>query len=285
MRQIISTTKAGSGHWVGDGFPVRSLFSHMGGGDSHDPFLMLDYAGPQYFEPAKKPRGVDAHPHKGFETVTIVYQGEVEHGDSTGEGGVIREGDVQWMTAGDGILHKEFHSRAFTARGGTLEMVQLWVNLPARHKSAKPGYQAITDAQIPVVDLPDSAGRLRVIAGDHDGTEGPARTFTPIEVWDLRLNAGKQVELTPPEGQNVTVVLLEGTATLNGAESLNGAAVARLDDKGSFTVDASTDVKLLVLAGAPIKEPIAPYGPFVMNTAAEIHEAIAEFQAGKFGAL
>jgi len=285
MRHVISTAKAPSAHWVGDGFPVRSLFSHIGDADSHDPFLMLDYAGPQRFEPAKRPRGVDVHPHKGFETVTIVYQGEVEHGDSTGRGGVIREGDVQWMTAADGILHKEFHSRDFTARGGTLEMVQLWVNLPARDKSAEPGYQGITDAEIPTVDLADGAGRLRVIAGAFEGRQGPARTFTPMEVWDLRLNAGKQVDLAPPDDQNVTVVVLDGTVTINAGPSLTGAAVARLDGSGAFSVEAEYDAKLLILSGTPIGEPIAAYGPFVMNTEAEIHRAIAEFRAGKFGSL
>lgn len=285
MRQIISTTKAPSAHWVGDGFPVRSLFSHMGGEGNHDPFLMLDYAGPQHFEPAKRPRGVDVHPHKGFETVTIVYQGEVEHGDSTGRGGVIREGDVQWMTAADGILHKEFHSRDFTARGGTLEMVQLWVNLPARDKSAEPGYQGITDAQIPAVELADGGGRLRVIAGTFQGKDGPARSFTPMEVWDLRMNAGKQVELAPPDGQNVTVVVLGGTVTINGGDPLTGAGVARLDGSGAFSVQAGSDAKLLILSGTPINEPIAAYGPFVMNTEAEIHRAIAEFRSGKFGSL
>ncbi|WP_026758883.1 pirin family protein [Sediminimonas qiaohouensis] len=285
MRHVISTTKAPSTHWVGDGFPVRSLFSHMGGEDSHDPFLMLDYAGPQHFEPAKRPRGVDVHPHKGFETVTIVYKGEVEHGDSTGRGGVIREGDVQWMTAADGILHKEFHSRDFTARGGTLEMVQLWVNLSGRDKSAEPGYQGITDAQIPAVELADGAGRLRVIAGTFQGKDGPAHTFTPMEVWDLRLNAGKQVDLAPPDGQNVTVVVLGGTVTINGGYPVTGAALARLDGSGAFSVEAERDAKLLILSGAPIGEPIAAYGPFVMNTEAELHRAIAEFRSGKFGSL
>jgi len=285
MRHISSITKGGSGHWVGDGFPVRSLFSHMGGADSHDPFLMLDYAGPHHFDPAPKSRGVDVHPHKGFETVTIVYQGEVEHGDSTGKGGVIREGDVQWMTAGEGILHKEFHSRDFTARGGPFEMVQLWVNLPARHKSAAPGYQGIADAEIPALDLSDGAGRLRVIAGAFDGHVGPARTFTPMEVWDLRLNAGKHTDLTPPVGQNVTLVVLGGSVSINRAAPVTGPAVARLEGEGAFSVTAETRAKLLVLSGEPINEPVAAYGPFLMNSEAEINQAIAEFRSGKFGTL
>lgn len=286
MRKIISKSTAPSGHWVGDGFPVRSLFSHMSGSNDNTPFLMLDYAGPLGFEPTTKPRGVGVHPHKGFETVTIVYQGEVEHGDSTGRGGVIREGDVQWMTAANGILHKEFHSEDFTRKGGTLEMVQLWVNLPAADKSAEPGYQAITDAEIPSVDLPDGAGRVRVIAGSFDGTDGPARTFTPIDVWDTRLNAGKSATFSPEDGHNVIVVVLEGKVTLNGDTRLEGAAQARLSrDGGSFTVAAETDAKLLILAGAPIDEPVAAYGPFVMNTETEIRQAINDFNAGRFGRL
>ena len=285
MRQVLSTSKTGPRHWVGDGFPVRSLFSHMGENNSHDPFLMLDYAGPHRFDPADRPRGVDVHPHKGFETVTIVYQGEVEHGDSTGRGGVIREGDVQWMTAADGILHKEFHSQEFTRKGGTLEMVQLWVNLSAKDKSATPGYQSITDAQIPSVALADDAGRLRVIAGSYNSRTGPARTFTPIEVWDLRLNAEKGISLTPPTGQNVTVIVLDGEVTINGSTSLAGPATARLGNEGGIRIDAATSAKLLILSGEPIGEPVAAYGPFVMNTQAEIHQAIAEFQSGKFGTL
>jgi hypothetical protein len=225
------------------------------------------------------------HPHKGFETVTIVYQGEVEHGDSTGKGGVIREGDVQWMTAGDGILHKEFHSHDFTARGGPFEMVQLWVNLPASDKSAPPGYQAIMDGQIPAVDLDDGAGRLRVIAGSFDGHAGPARTFTPMEVWDLRLNAGKRADLAPPDGQDVSVVVLGGSVAINGGAPVTGPAVARLRGEGTVSVAAGTEAKLLILSGAPINEPIAAYGPFVMNTEAEIHQAIADFRAGAFGSL
>lgn len=286
MRNIIETTTAPRGHWVGDGFPVRSLFSHMSGQSGTTPFLMLDYGGPHHFEPAARPRGVDVHPHKGFETVTIVYEGEVEHGDSTGRGGVIGRGDVQWMTAGDGILHKEFHSHDFTAKGGVFEMAQLWVNLPARDKSAAPGYQSITDAQIPAVDLPDGAGRVRVIAGSYGDAKGPAQTFTPMDVLDLRLNAGAVTTLTPPEGWNVVVVTLSGDVTVNTQAKLSGPATARLSrDGGNVVIEAATDARLLILAGEPIDEPIAAYGPFVMNSEAEIRQAITDFNAGKFGRL
>ncbi|AHD02534.1 pirin family protein [Leisingera methylohalidivorans] len=286
MRKILSTTIAPSGHWVGDGFPVRSLFSHMSGDNENTPFLMLDYGGPYEFGPASKPRGVDVHPHKGFETVTIVYEGEVEHGDSTGRGGVIRKGDVQWMTAGSGILHKEFHSHDFTAKGGTFEMVQLWVNLPAKHKSADPGYQGITDAQIPAIDLAEGAGRVRVIAGQYDGVKGPTNTFTPLDVWDLRLNAGKTVTLDPVEGYNVIVVALSGDVTVNAEAQLSGPATARLSrEGGKVEIAAASDAKLLILAGEPIDEPVAAYGPFVMNTEGEIRKAIEEFNSGRFGQL
>lgn len=286
MRKIVDTTTAPRGHWVGDGFPVRSLFSHMSGRSETTPFLMLDYGGPHHFEPATRPRGVDVHPHKGFETVTIVYEGEVEHGDSTGRGGVIGRGDVQWMTAGDGILHKEFHSHDYTARGGMFEMVQLWVNLRGQDKSAAPGYQSITDAQIPAVDLPDGAGRVRVIAGSYGDAKGPASTFTPMDVLDLRLNAGATTTLTPPEGWNVLVVALSGDVTVNAEAKLTGPAVARLSrEGGGVVIEAASDAKLLFLAGEPIDEPIAAYGPFVMNTEGEIRQAIQDFNAGKFGRL
>ena len=218
--------------------------------------------------------------------MTIVYEGEVEHGDSTGRGGVIREGDVQWMTAGEGILHKEFHSHDFTARGGRFEMVQLWVNLAARDKSAAPGYQGIEAAHIPAVELPEGAGRLRVIAGEFDGAKGPARTFTPMDVWDLRVNAGKTVTLTPPEGYNTIVVVLSGEVVLNAETRLSGPSSARLSrEGGAVVIEAASDAKLLVLAGEPIDEPVAAYGPFVMNSEAEIRQAITDFQSGRFGRL
>ncbi|MDO5641438.1 MAG: pirin family protein [Paracoccus sp. (in: a-proteobacteria)] len=286
MRDILEITPAPPGHWVGDGFPVRSLFSHMSGDNGTTPFLMLDYAGPHEFAPSGHNRGIGAHPHKGFETVTIVYQGEVEHSDSTGQGGVIGPGDVQWMTAGSGILHKEFHSPAFSRRGGAFEMVQLWVNLPAKDKSAQPGYQAIRAADIPALDLPGHAGHLRVIAGSHQGVQGPARSFTPMDVLDLALKAGATTSLTPPEGHNAIIVTLSGAVVVNGAARLDGPASARLSREGGEVVlSAESDAKLLLLFGAPIDEPIAARGPFVMNTPEEIRQAMRDFGAGKFGRL
>jgi redox-sensitive bicupin YhaK (pirin superfamily) len=282
MKRILGLYDAPRPHWVGDGFPVRSIFSHASHGAHLSPFLLLDYAGPAQFAPAARPRGVGEHPHRGFETVTIVYQGEVEHRDSSGGGGTIGPGDVQWMTAAAGILHDEFHSREFTRTGGTLEMVQLWVNLPAKDKSAAPGYQSIRNADIPSVALPHEAGSLRVIAGEYAGKRGPAKTFTPLDVWDLRLGAGKSVQLAAVEGRTLALVVLHGTVLVNDTEIAREAQMVLLDRAGTdFTLEANNDAKLLVLSGQPIDEPVVAYGPFVMNTEAEIRQAIDDFNQGR----
>jgi quercetin 2,3-dioxygenase len=284
MRKILGVYSAPRGHWVGDGFPVRSLFSHASHGEHVSPFLLLDYAGPAAFTPTDTPRGVGTHPHRGFETVTIVYKGEVEHRDSTGKGGVIGPGDVQWMTAAGGILHKEFHSEAFTRKGGPLEMVQLWVNLPAKDKNTAPGYQTLLDRDIPSAALPNGAGALRVIAGTYDGKRGPARTFTPIDVWDVRLNQGGIASFTLPEGHTVAVAVLKGTVQVNGDAVAREAQLVLLDRKGGeIALEANGDTSLLILSGEPIDEPVVMHGPFVMNTADEIRQAMADFQNGKFG--
>lgn len=286
MRKVLGVFSGPRPHWVGDGFPVRSLFSHASHGQHVSPFLLLDYAGPAAFEPAERPRGVGVHPHRGFETVTIVYQGEVEHRDSTGNGGLIGPGDVQWMTAASGILHEEFHSRAFTKTGGTLEMVQLWVNLPAKAKNADPGYQTLLDADIPAVDLPDGAGRLRVIAGAFEGRKGPAKTFTPIDIYDVKLNRNGVVTLNPQAGHTVIVVVLKGTVLVNDAEVAREAQFALIDrDGGKVTIEANNEAAVLVLSGEPIDEPVVMHGPFVMNTTEEIRQAMADFQSGRFGAI
>ena len=286
MRKVLGIYSAPRPHWVGDGFPVRSLFSHDSHGAHVSPFLLLDYAGPADFAPAGKPRGVGVHPHRGFETVTIVYQGEVEHRDSTGKGGVIGPGDVQWMTAAGGILHEEFHSQAFTRKGGTLEMVQLWVNLPAKSKNVDAGYQTLLDRDIPAVELPNGAGTLRVIAGDYEGSRGPAHTFTPIDLWDVRLRQGGTASLTLPEGRTVAVVVLKGTVQVNGDAIAREAQLVLLDrNGGEITVEANGDASLLVLSGEAIDEPVVMQGPFVMNTQAEIRQAMADFQSGRFGTI
>jgi redox-sensitive bicupin YhaK (pirin superfamily) len=286
MRKILGVYSAPRGHWVGDGFPVRSLFSHASHGEHVSPFLLLDYAGPADFTPTDKPRGVGTHPHRGFETVTIVYQGEVEHRDSTGQGGVIGPGDVQWMTAAGGILHKEFHSEAFTRKGGPLEMVQLWVNLPAKDKNAEPGYQTLLNRDIPSVTLPNGAGTLRVIAGAYDGKRGPAHTFTPMDVWDVRLKQGSTASFTLPEGRTVAVVVLKGSLQVNGDTSAHEAQFVLLDrNGGEIKLEASSDASFLILSGEPIDEPVVMHGPFVMNTTDEIRQAMVDFQSGKFGAI
>ncbi|MCI1728946.1 MAG: pirin family protein [Chiayiivirga sp.] len=284
MKKIVAVHSAPRPHWVGDGFPVRSLFFYGNQAAAVSPFLLLDYAGPAQFEPATRKRGVGVHPHRGFETVTIVYQGEVDHRDSTGAGGHIGPGDVQWMTAGGGVLHEEFHSEAFTRNGGTLEMVQLWVNLPARDKMTSPAYQTLLDAQIPSVPLANDAGRVRVIAGDFDGHRGPARTFTPVDVWDVRLNRGAQTSLTVPEGHTSAMVVLHGTVQVNGSSVVREAQWVQFERSGGeIVLEANTDATLLLLSGEPIAEPVVGYGPFVMNTQAEIVQAMNDFNGGKFG--
>ena len=286
-KKILNVTSAPGRHWVGNGFPVHGMFGYSGPGVAErSPFLMLDYAAPFEFQPTRERRGVGQHPHRGFETVTIVYEGEVEHRDSTGNGGIIGKGDVQWMTAAGGILHEEFHSPGYAERWGPFEMVQLWVNLPRKDKMAAAGYQGITDAQIPAVALPTDAGTLRVIAGDYDGHRGPARTFSPINVWDVRLAAGKTIALPQPEGWTTLVVVLAGTVELNGETVLRPAQMATLSTAGTgVTIETSGDAKVLVLAGEPIDEPVVGYGPFVMNSEQEIRQAINDFNAGRFGAI
>ncbi|MEP7183870.1 MAG: pirin family protein, partial [Betaproteobacteria bacterium] len=267
MKKVLGVYCAPRQHWVGDGFPVRTLFTYDSHGRHLSPFLMLDYAGPMQFDPASRPRGVGEHPHRGFETVTIVYQGEVDHRDSTGAGGHIGPGDVQWMTAASGILHDEFHSEAFTRNGGTLEMMQLWVNLPAKDKKADPGYQTLQDKDIPSVPLADGAGRVRVIAGEFDGHRGPARTFTPMDVWDVRLNRDATTQFTLPEGRTLALVVLRGTVQVNGHAVAREAQMVVLDTAGTeVVIETNTDATLLLLGGEPIDEPIVGYGPFVMNT-------------------
>jgi redox-sensitive bicupin YhaK (pirin superfamily) len=286
MKTMRGVYSAPHQHWVGDGFPVRSLFSYNSHGAHLSPFLLLDYAGPAQFAPANKPRGVGEHPHRGFETVTIVYQGEVEHRDSTGAGGKIGPGDVQWMTAASGILHDEFHSRAFTERGGTLEMVQLWINLPARDKMAKPGYQTLLNADIPDVALADGAGRVRVIAGEFNGHRGPARTFTPMDVWDVRLKQGAQTRFDIAAGRTLALVVLHGAVLVNGDAAVRPGQFAQLSRDGQgVQVDAQEDSTVLLLSGEPIDEPIVGHGPFVMNTRDEIAQAIADFNSGRFGQI
>lgn len=286
MKNVTGVYTAPRQHWVGNGFPVRSMFSYQTHGESLSPFLLLDYAGPHTFQADGTKRGVGEHPHRGFETVTIVYSGEVEHRDSTGRGGVIGPGDVQWMTAGAGILHEEFHSSAFAHKGGELKMMQLWVNLPAKDKMATPGYQSITKADIPVVTLPDNSGSLRVIAGHYDDVSGPAHTFSPLNVWDIALNQGSHITLSQPEGWSTALVVLEGHVTVNGTAHAGEAQLVVMSQEGeTLHLEAGSDAKVLLMAGAPLNETIVGYGPFVMNSKTEINEAIRDFNSGLFGQI
>jgi quercetin 2,3-dioxygenase len=285
-KAVLGVYPSPKGHWVGDGFPVRSLFSYDNLGKHLSPFLLLDYAGPAQFSPAARPRGVGEHPHRGFETVTIVYQGEVAHRDSVGNSGLIGPGDVQWMTAASGILHEEFHSPAFTRDGGALEMAQLWVNLPAEHKMTAPQYQTLLDANIPRVDLAAGAGSVRVIAGHYQGRGGPAGTFSPLNVWDVRLQAGHTTSLSVPEGHTAAVAVLRGSVMVNGSRRVVDAELLVLDRAGDeVNIEAHANSTLLFLSGVPIPEPIVGYGPFVMNSREEIETAMRDFQSGKFGRM
>jgi quercetin 2,3-dioxygenase len=286
IKKLGSIYRSGDRHWVGDGFPVRTLFAYHGLEAAISPFLLLDYGGPAEFPPTTKRLGVGEHPHRGFETVTIVYDGEVEHRDSTGGGGRIGSGDVQWMTAGAGIVHEEFHGSNFARHGGKFEVVQLWINLPAKHKMAPPRYQTIEKDQIPVVLLANGTGSIRVIAGEYSGTVGPAHTFTPIDVWDLRLTSRESLDFSVPDGYNTVLVVLKGSVTVNGSELIQAAEVGLFERTGqTISLEAADNTTALLLSGETIDEPIVGYGPFVMNTTEEIHQAIADYQSGKMGSL
>jgi len=283
-KELTGVFEKGSTHWVGDGFHVRNLFPSNGLEDEVSPFLMLDYAGPTVFKPGA-PRGVGEHPHRGFETVTLAYQGSIAHRDSGGHAGVIHPGDVQWMTAASGVVHEEKQEQEFARQGGTLEMVQLWVNLPSAFKMSPPRYQSLTKERIPVVEL--EGATLRIVAGEYKGTRGPANTFTPVNLFDVRLQAGGRVELELPDGFNTAVVLLNGEVLVNGQHPLAGEAkIATFDPKGTEVVlEAKQASTLLVLNGEPIREPVASYGPFVMNTQSELRQAVEDYRAGRMGHL
>ncbi len=284
MKKILRVIQNVPQHWVGDGFPVRSLFSYSGGNE-FDPFLLLDYAGPHDFPPTTGKRGVDVHPHKGFETVTILYQGELAHRDSSGGNGRLGPGDVQWMTAGSGIVHEEFHSEKFSKQGGRLEMIQLWVNLRSKDKSTAPKYQDLRDDQFPRTKLDGGAGTVRVIAGEFADARGTANTFSPINVWDLKLNADADVELKVPASHTTVLVAQSGRLTVNGS-SMNAVELALFEREGDcIQIQTATDARVLILTGEPLGEPVVGQGPFVMNTRDEIHKAIQDYQTGKMGQL
>lgn len=271
---------------VGDGFRVYNYFPH-GGFEAKQisPFLLLDFNAEYHFSSTEKPRGVGAHPHKGFETVTIAYKGSVAHEDSTGNKGVIRPGDVQWMTAGAGILHKEFHEQEYARSGGPFEMVQLWVNLPKKDKSTPPKYQALTASQMDKIPLANNSGEVRVIAGEFNEVKGPAETFTPINLFNIHLKKEGTLSFDIPETHNAGMLVVNGQAVVNGQTTDEHSFLLFSHEGTGIDIKADKDSVLLFLSGEPINEPVAQYGPFVMNTQKELYEAIEEYQAGKFGVL
>jgi redox-sensitive bicupin YhaK (pirin superfamily) len=278
MKIVLRIHRQPEGHWVGDGFPVHTVLDYQRHPEL-SPFLLLDHAGPAHFAPAEKPRGVGWHPHRGFETVTLVLEGEVDHEDTAGNGGRIGEGEVQWMTAGAGLLHKEMHSLEFTRRGGKFHALQLWVNLPAKSKMAAPGYQTLTASSIPAVD------GVRVIAGEYRGAKGPARTFTTVNLFDVRLRAGQKLSLDLRDGFSAGLYVVSGQIEVNGQAATETELVV-LDREGSdVELTATTDAIVFVMNGAPIDEPVVGYGPFVMNTTREIQQAYADFHAGRLGKI
>ena len=291
MKKIIGVYRNQNMHWVGDGFPVKNLFSYDRLGQAISPFLLLDYAAPYHFNPTTAQHGVGSHPHRGFETVTIAYQGEVSHKDSTGGGGQIKTGDVQWMTAGAGLMHEEFHSEQFAKSGGLFEMVQLWVNLPAADKMTAPKYQAIEAQEIPVIELENGAGHIRVIAGRYQADQleyrGPAATFSSVNVWDGELKAEHVHHIHVPVDHNTLLVVLSGEMLVNGMQKVQDSAIVLFaqDDEADIQLEALQDSKFLLLTGHPLNEPIQGYGPFVMNTKDEIIQAFNDLNSGKFGEI
>ncbi len=287
FRNILSVYCPPAMHWVGNGFPVKSLFSYNQFDPKQiSPFLLLDYAGPAEFTASNEKRGVGQHPHKGFETVTIVYDGELAHKDSTGSGGTISKGDVQWMTAGSGIIHEEFHSEAFTQQGGTLEMIQLWVNLPAKFKTEAAKYQSILSQDITTVPLANKAGTVAVIAGSYEKAKGPASTYTDINVWNVSLNPQSHTVFDVPDGHNALIVIRRGSVSINQTEKASAAELVIFGQQGkSIAIASDEGAELVVLTGEPIDEPVVGHGPFVMNSMAEIQHAAYEFHTGRFGKI
>nr|WP_315422835.1 pirin family protein [uncultured Pedobacter sp.] len=285
QKQIEKVLKAPAPHMVGDGFRVHNFFP-SGYQIDMSPFFLMDYGSKIEFSARKEPRGVGVHPHRGFETVTIAYHGSVAHHDSSGNSGVIYPGDVQWMTAASGILHKEYHEEQYSLNGGPFQMVQLWVNLPAKDKMGKPGYQAIKQADMAHFDLPADGGKVEIIAGNYKGIKGNANTFSPIEVYNARLKKGGEVTFNFPENFNTGFMVIEGSIKINASETAIADNFVHFSNQGTeINIEALENSVILVLSGEPINEPVAQYGPFLMNTEAEIHQAIEDYNQGRFGYL
>ncbi len=286
FRSVERVVRGRGTHWVGDGFRVNQLFPAAADlGAAISPFLMMDYHPPYEYTPTDTPRGVGVHPHRGFETVTLAFEGSVAHHDSTGSGGVIGPGDVQWMTAARGILHKEYHEAEWARTGGRFHMMQLWVNLPAADKMAEPRYQPLSKESMGRVTLPDGAGTVTLIAGEHAGVRGPAQTFTPVDLWDVSLNAGGALDATSPSTRNAAVFVLDGEVRIGSTHAGPETLVLLAHDADRYVVESDPGARFIVLGGEPIDEPVVSYGPFVMNTADEIRQAVTDFNAGRFGHL
>lgn len=287
-KNIEKIVKPQAPHFVGDGFRVHNFIPSIPqlSMQRMSPFIMLDYNSKYNFPPSAIPKGVGVHPHRGFETVTIAYKGKVAHHDSAGGGGIISEGDVQWMTAASGVLHKEYHEEEFSKTGGIFQMVQLWVNLPAKNKMSAPKYQAITNAEMGRYELPENAGYIEAIAGNYKEVQGPASTFTPVYMLNAKLNKGGIANFSFPENYNTALLIIEGSVTVNGSEMIPTDHFVLFENEGEeFNLEAIENAIVLVLSGEPINEPIFPHGPFVMNTYDEIIQAIEDYNNGKFGYL
>jgi redox-sensitive bicupin YhaK (pirin superfamily) len=286
IKKVEAVISAPPFHMVGDGFRVHNFIPGRYSMERMSPFIMLDYGSRHYFPPTDKPRGVDVHPHRGFETVTIAYKGKVAHHDSAGNSGIIGEGDVQWMTAASGVLHKEYHEKNFSKQGGDFQMVQLWVNLPAKFKMSQPKYQEITNDTISKVSLENNEGVVEVIAGEYQQVKGSAETFTPVHLLNSKLNKGGKATFNFPANYNTFIIVLEGSVVLNETSNVDYNCMAVFSNEGTdFSIEAKEDAIVLVLSGEPINEPIYAHGPFVMNTRDEIIQAFNDFQNGKFGTL
>jgi len=284
VRSVEAIHKSTTFHWVGNGFFVSTYFpsAHLPA-ERVSPFVLMDYGPPKEFAPLPHgKRGVGWHPHRGFETVTLAWEGAVAHRDNAGHAGVIGPGDVQWMTAAGGIFHEEYHEEAFSRRGGRMHMMQLWVNLPAKDKMAPPAYQPITTTDIPTVPLP-GGGHARVIAGEHEGARGPARTFTPITMLDAQLPAGATLPVTIPASYNALAVVSKGRVRAGGRTAGAGELILFANDAPRLELVAEEEAHVILLSGEPLGEPVVQYGPFVMNTVPEIERAIRDVNTGKFG--
>ncbi len=288
LRNIDAVYKAPHYHWVGNGFRVHNFFPGIDeiGIYRMSPYFLMDYASKFEFPPSEEARGVDVHPHRGIETVTIAYHGKVAHHDSAGNSGVIGEGDVQWMTAGSGILHKEYHEKEFNSKGGIFQMVQIWTNLPKKHKMTEPKYQELTYSDGNKYEIPENGGIIHIIAGEYKGVKGKASTFVPTVLFDAKINSGFSADFDFPQNHNTGLLVIEGEVSINGGDTVReNHFILMANDGNEFTIKAESDAKVLLLGGEPIEETIVPYGPFVMNTKEEIQQAYEDYRNGKFGKL